>query len=51
MEDDPTTKSKKRSLAYMNASELDWKFKSKQDLISYLGKHCKLLKFCLLISF
>ena len=36
MESDPITESKKRSLATVAATELAWKFKSKQDFIVYL---------------
>ena len=41
MEDDPATASKKRSLQYINSSEMTWKFKSKQDLYVYLDEHSK----------
>ena len=40
---DATTQSKKRSLGYINAQELAWKLKSKEDFIQYLNKHCKYL--------
>ena len=43
MEDDPTIASKKRSLQYINSSEMTWKFKSKQDLYVYLDEHSKFL--------
>ena len=32
------TESKKRSISTMHASELAWKFKSKQDFIVYLDQ-------------
>ena len=41
MEEDPTTQSKKRSMAFLNANELSWKFKSKQDIVTYLDQHGK----------
>ena len=34
MEDDPATKNKKRTLEYMNAKEMDYKFKSKLEINS-----------------
>ena len=40
---DATTQSKKRSLGYINAQELAWKLKSKEDFIQYLNKHRKYL--------
>ena len=43
MEDDPATASKKRSLQYINSTEMTWKFKSKQDLYVYLDEHSKFL--------
>ena len=45
MEDDPATASKKRSLQYINSSEMTWKFKSKQDLYVYLDEHSKFFFF------
>ena len=36
MVDQQITESKKRTIGMMHASELAWKFKSKQDLIVYL---------------
>ena len=36
MESNQQTESKKRSLEYVAAQELSWKFKSKQDFIVYL---------------
>ena len=41
MEDDPNTANKKRSLQYINSQEMQWKFKSKQDLYVYLDEHRK----------
>ena len=41
MENDPTLESKKRSLGYIQAAELQWKLKSKADFIQYLDKHRK----------
>jgi len=41
MEDDPATKNKKRTLEYMNAKEMDYKFKSKLDIYVYLDEHSK----------
>ena len=41
MVDPQSIQSKKRSLGYMNAQELAWKFKSKSDFITYLDKHRK----------
>ena len=49
MEDDPATKSKKRTLEYMNAKEMDYKFKSKLDIYVYLDEHSKLQHFLSLI--
>ena len=51
MEDDPATASKKRSLQYINSSEMTWKFKSKQDLYVYLDEHSKYAFFFGLIPF
>ena len=48
MEDDPATASKKRSLQYINSSEMTWKFKSKQDLYVYLDEHSKFFFFGIL---
>ena len=41
MDSNPSTQSKKRSLGYINAQELSWKLKSKEDFIQYLDKHPK----------
>ena len=49
MEDDPATKSKKRTLEYMNAKEMDYKFKSKLDIYVYLDEHSKSQHFLSLI--
>ena len=38
MESNPITESKKRSLSFVAAQELSWKFKSKEDLLDYLDK-------------
>ena len=42
MEDDLATKSKKRSMEQMNAKEMEYKFRSKQDIYVYLDEHSKL---------
>ena len=49
MEDDPSIASKKRSMQYINSSEMQWKFKSKQDLYVYLDEHRKYLRLLILI--
>ena len=36
MEQNPTTETKKRTMGFMLAAELQWKLKSKQDFIIYL---------------
>ena len=41
MDSNDNIQSKKRTLGYMNANELTWKFKSKEDFIVYLDKHRK----------
>ena len=41
MEDDQATKSKKRSMKQMNAKEMEYKFRSKQDIYVYLDEHSK----------
>ena len=41
MESDPITESKKRSFVDITAQELKFKFRSKQDLTSYLSEHRK----------
>ena len=41
MEDDPATKSKKRTMEQMNAKEMEFKFRSKQDIYVYLDEHSK----------
>ena len=51
MEDDPATKSKKRTLEYMNAKEMDYKFKSKLDIYVYLDEHSKSQHILSLIPF
>ena len=38
MESNPITESKKRSLSFVAAQELSWKFKSKQDFIVYMDQ-------------
>ena len=38
-EDQINSSSKKRSLSYMKAQEMEWKLKSKQDFYVYLDKH------------
>ena len=38
MESEQITESKKRSLSFVAAQELAWKFKSKQDFIVYLDQ-------------
>ena len=38
MEAGPTTDSKKRTLGFMQAQELAYKLKSKQDFLAYLDK-------------
>ena len=38
MDSEQITESKKRSLSYVAAQELTWKFKSKQDFIVYLDQ-------------
>ena len=38
MDAGPTTESKKRTLGFMQAQELSYKLKSKQDFIAYLDK-------------
>ena len=42
MEDDLATKNKKRSMEQMNAKEMEYKFRSKQDIYVYLDEHSKL---------
>lgn len=49
MEDDAPTANKKRSIQYINASEMLWKFKSKLDLYVYLDEHRKQISFRILI--
>ena len=39
MEQNPTTETKKRTMGFMLAAELQWKLKSKQDFIVYLDQH------------
>ena len=41
MEDDPATKSKKRTMEQMNAKEMEYKFRGKEDLYVYLDQHRK----------
>ena len=41
MEQQQITESKKRTLSMMQAGELAWKFKSKQDFVVYLDQHRK----------
>ena len=41
MDPDQITETKKRSIGYMQAQELQWKLKSKQDLLTYLDSHRK----------
>ena len=41
MDKNQITETKKRTLSYVHAQELSWKFKSKQDLYTYLDKHRK----------
>ena len=38
MEPNEITESKKRTLGYVAAAELSWKFKAKQDFIVYLDQ-------------
>jgi len=38
MDSAPTTESKKRTLGFMQAQELAYKLKSKQDFLQYLDK-------------
>ena len=38
MESDPITEKKKRSLNFVAAQELSWKFKAKEDFYVYLDK-------------
>ena len=40
-EDQINSSSKKRSLSYKKAQEMEWKLKSKQDFYVYLDKHRK----------
>ena len=41
MDSKPDIDSKKRSLGFVNAQELAFKLKSKQDFLIYLDKHRK----------
>ena len=43
MEQNPTTETKKRTMGFMLAAELQWKLKSKADFIAYLDQHRKCL--------
>ena len=45
MESSQQIESKKRTIGQMNAAELSWKLKSKEDFIVYLDKHRKYLVF------
>ena len=41
MESSQIQESKKRTLGFMQAQELQWKLKSKADFLQYLDKHRK----------
>ena len=41
MQQQPTTETKKRTMGFMLAAELQWKLKSKQDFVTYLDQHRK----------
>ena len=41
MESSEITESKKRSLGFIQANELNYKLKSKADFVQYLDKHRK----------
>ena len=41
MDPNQIAETKKRSIGYMQAQELQWKLKSKQDLLTYLDSHRK----------
>ena len=41
MEQQQITETKKRTMGYMLATELQWKLKSKQDFVVYLDQHRK----------
>ena len=43
MESTQIQESKKRTIGFMQAQELQWKLKSKADFIQYLDKHRKYL--------
>ena len=43
MESRQITESKKRSLGFIQANELNYKLKSKADFVQYLDKHRKLI--------
>ena len=48
MEQQQITETKKRTMGFMLAAELQWKLKSKQDFIVYLDQHrTYLCPFCL----
>ena len=43
MESSQIQDSKKRTIGFMQAQELQWKLKSKADFVQYLDKHRKYL--------
>ena len=48
MDQHPTTETKKRTMGFMLATELQWKLKSKHDFVVYLDQHrTYLCLFCL----
>ena len=48
MESEQIVESKKRTLGFMQAQELQWKLKSKADFVQYLDKHRKYPRFSIL---
>ena len=49
MDQQPNQETKKRTMGFMLAAELQWKLKSKQDFVVYLDQHRKYLwLFCLI---
>ena len=51
MEQQPNQETKKRTMGFMLATELQWKLKSKQDFMVYLDQHRKYLRLSHLIPF
>ena len=51
MESNQILESKKRSLGFIQANELNWKLKSKADFVQYLDKHRKCISLLFLIPY